>query len=285
MSEEEEFIDDTWEIQASRYRCCCGCVHLTRASSLVGIADVLILSLTFARGIHLYLSVKTNPVVTAWFVASTMIFTLEIIVIVALWYGTWAEKSLWLLPKLVLKMFTIAFASLAILGLSYLVMEGSRIIIDLVASEMSLDYYSARQVVRIGGILLICAGCLFVCLELWFLVVLYDCYRYIKRRELSNKSREIREKLIESGANVLPANSNNFPQILIQKLDPEFDLRCNCNKELPASSAPEFSVVVNSCDGCNVDSDPPSVHVSEHTEVEPVSPRYLSPKVWKYSRV
>uniref|UniRef100_A0A915JF25 Uncharacterized protein n=1 Tax=Romanomermis culicivorax TaxID=13658 RepID=A0A915JF25_ROMCU len=58
-----------------------------------GILDVLWISAAFGRGVHLFLTVKDNPMAVSWFVVSTLMAVLGCFSILAMFYGMWKEES------------------------------------------------------------------------------------------------------------------------------------------------------------------------------------------------
>uniref|UniRef100_A0A914VXD9 Metallo-beta-lactamase domain-containing protein n=1 Tax=Plectus sambesii TaxID=2011161 RepID=A0A914VXD9_9BILA len=174
-----------YEKWAQSYRCCCGCIHLKLACALIGVIDFVLLSIPLGKGIQLYLTIKSNPVAAGWFVASVMIYLLHFFCVLAKWYGIWRQRSLWILPKIVLKVFTVLLCVSVSAFFGYLVWNRSRMIINLVTRETSLSYRDARTAIKYGGSFLVAACCAFTCVQIWFLIVIYDCYRYVRDQELT----------------------------------------------------------------------------------------------------
>ncbi len=172
---------------ASTGRCCFGCCRLQSryAGALIGLIDFILMSVPLARGIQLYLTIRSNPIITGWFIASAMLYALHVVCIAAAWYGIARRRSLWLLPKLILKLFTVALCTGAIALFIYLIYIRSRLLVNIVTQHTELGYYTARSTVQIGGTLLIGIFVVFTLVQMWFFTILLDCYRHIREIELN----------------------------------------------------------------------------------------------------
>uniref|UniRef100_A0A915KJV4 Uncharacterized protein n=1 Tax=Romanomermis culicivorax TaxID=13658 RepID=A0A915KJV4_ROMCU len=101
------------------------------------------------------------------------------------WTASKSPKNmyLWIIPKLVVTLFSVILMLVMILVLIYLIFDHSQFIIDLVAEHVtSSDYEQARFTVKIGGttMILLCLFLAFV--QSWFYSLLYRCFKFFKRR-------------------------------------------------------------------------------------------------------
>lgn len=117
----------------------------------------------------------------SWFVASSLIFVLGIFSTLAMVYGVYRERYLWMLPLLVLKAFSVLVCVATTVTFVYMMIGHNQYLLDLVAEHVTRsDYQAARTALRFGGGGLAIGFSLMALAHVWFLRVLYRCYEYLK---------------------------------------------------------------------------------------------------------
>lgn len=240
-----------------RYRCCCRLMHLRTASFLIGVVDTLGMSAAFGRGLHLGLSMQHNPMAIGWFVISSLMFFLSFMCTLAMFYGVWRERYLWIVPKLVMKISAIVLYSATTVALVYMMMEHSQYLLDLVAEHVTKsDYEAARLALRTGGGGLAVAFLLMALAHVWFFYILYRCYKYLKDKYFWRKSRLANSEINENHvAAVLASVSSASPAPLIgasdqsrsQNLSTSDDV--NSNTVFSGRNGNVRRSISNECDG------------------------------------
>ena len=123
-------------------------------------------------------------------------------------YGVWRKKSLWMLPKIVVKIFMILTYIGCLSYVSYLAYNVSPMLQNLMTelvclylgtisnrcnrsqAPFEIRNMSVRSVVKLWGVIL-CAFLFIACLlQLWFLCILIDAYRYTRKHELHKALRD-----------------------------------------------------------------------------------------------
>ncbi|KHN81795.1 Uncharacterized protein C03F11.2 [Toxocara canis] len=148
----------------------------------VDLVDMFVFTLLLVKGVHIYVYVRSNPVVNAWLVTSVLLFVLHVICIFADWYGILRERPLWMIPKIVLKTVTVFVFMCATPLIAYLLWDDSNVVQFLVTQNTNLEYHASRSTIVIGGSVLIILFTLFTALQVWLLLVLLDCFNLIQAR-------------------------------------------------------------------------------------------------------
>lgn len=113
-----------------------------------------------------------------------MLYTLHFICNLANWYGLWRESSTLMLPKLVVKLFTVLFCTAFTLFILFCLSQGSSWMIHHLMHYANLDYYAASSIISFGGTILVGAATVFTIIQLWFLYILYEGYSMVREKEM-----------------------------------------------------------------------------------------------------
>lgn len=131
--------------------------------------------------------------ITAWLVATSLLYTLHVICILANWYGVLRERPLWLIPKIVLKLFTITFCIASTVAVGYFLWDESYLLKFLIAQSRDKEYYAAKSTLAIGGSVLFLTCAIFTAIQVGLLKILLDSFNHIQSMYI--------ERLIEQTCN------------------------------------------------------------------------------------
>ena len=182
-------------IYVRKYNCFCRCVHLRTAAAIICFNDLLLLIPPAVEGYHLYSINMSNPVATAWFVSSATMLGIAVFTILFAWYGVYRERSLWILPKCVLKVFMIIIYSAMCCVVCYLVYTADPLLTNLILDNMDVSVRAAKSTVKTIGLGVCLIIIAVIVLQCWFFCILLDSYRYIRARELTRKMEKYEETL------------------------------------------------------------------------------------------
>ncbi|TKR87605.1 hypothetical protein L596_011978 [Steinernema carpocapsae] len=159
---------------------------------LVGVVDLVVLSIPLVRGLYVYLQLKiANPVATGWIISVSLLYVLHVICIIMVFFGSLFNKPLWVIPKLILKTFTILLCSGFTFVLFYWIVSESEYLEDLVTSVIHTDRYASDAKIRIIGIGMLIASMVFTFLQFWLMHVLIESYSYVKEVRIREKVDEL----------------------------------------------------------------------------------------------
>lgn len=115
-----------------------------------------------------------------------MLYAMHLLCNLANWYGLWRENSTLMLPKLVVKLFTVLCCTSFTLFILFCLSQGSSWMINQLMHYANLDYYAASSIIwgSFGGTILVGAATGFTIIQLWFLYILYEGYSLIREKEM-----------------------------------------------------------------------------------------------------
>lgn len=91
-----------------------------------------------------------------------------------------------MLPKLVVKLFTVLICICLTIFVYVCLQQGSGWMINNLMSYAKIDYKSSSAIINFGGIFLVAALTIFTILQLWFFYILYDSYIIIREKQIEH---------------------------------------------------------------------------------------------------
>uniref|UniRef100_A0A914Q6D9 Uncharacterized protein n=1 Tax=Panagrolaimus davidi TaxID=227884 RepID=A0A914Q6D9_9BILA len=121
----------------------CGLSKSRIPSAMIGIFDLLALSVPLYRGIQLYMSLRSNTISTVWLAGALGFFIIHLLANILNWYGLGSKKSEFMLPKLVVKLFTVLICICLTIFVYVCLQQGSEKQIEHFV-EISLERYAKK---------------------------------------------------------------------------------------------------------------------------------------------
>ncbi|KAK0412162.1 hypothetical protein QR680_006069 [Steinernema hermaphroditum] len=155
---------------------------------LVGIVDLVVLSVPLVRGVYVFVQLKvTNPVAAGWVISVSLLYVLHVICIVLILFGVLFNKPLWMIPKLILKSFTILLCCGFTFTIFYWILSESEHLEDLVLSVIHFQDYASPAKIRFIGIGVLIASIIVTLLQFWLMYILVESYSYVKEMRIRQK--------------------------------------------------------------------------------------------------
>ncbi|CAJ0576440.1 unnamed protein product, partial [Mesorhabditis spiculigera] len=173
---------DDLELDAS-----CACRrrrHTKSYAALTTIFDLAFLTAAFLKCIHFFKLQRYNSFSTAAVTAGGCLYSVHIICILLAWAGLAAGKSLFLVPKIVLKTITVLMCLAATALLAFFIQNDFSVVGRLIAENTPLDYYEQRTTMEMAAMIIVGIGTVATIIQFWLLVLLVQCYRGMTRREI-----------------------------------------------------------------------------------------------------
>uniref|UniRef100_A0A1I8A6V5 Uncharacterized protein n=1 Tax=Steinernema glaseri TaxID=37863 RepID=A0A1I8A6V5_9BILA len=159
---------------------------------LVGIVDLVVLSVPLVRGVYVFVQLKvTNPVATGWVISLALLYVLHVLCIVLILFGVLFDKPLWMIPKLILKSFTILLCCGFTITVLYWILAESEYLEDLVLSVIHFQDYASPAKIRFIGIGVLVASFVVTVLQFWLMYILLEAYGYVKEMQIRRKVEQL----------------------------------------------------------------------------------------------
>ncbi|KAK0412165.1 hypothetical protein QR680_006069 [Steinernema hermaphroditum] len=178
---------------------------------LVGIVDLVVLSVPLVRGVYVFVQLKvTNPVAAGWVISVSLLYVLHVICIVLILFGVLFNKPLWMIPKLILKSFTILLCCGFTFTIFYWILSESEHLEDLVLSVIHFQDYASPAKIRFIGIGVLIASIIVTLLQFWLMYILVESYSYVKEMRIRQKVDAMVQKQSSERRDVLYQCNRNL---------------------------------------------------------------------------
>uniref|UniRef100_A0A0N5AS29 MARVEL domain-containing protein n=1 Tax=Syphacia muris TaxID=451379 RepID=A0A0N5AS29_9BILA len=181
----------------SRYRCLCSCFHIKTGALFVAVTELIILVFFFVNSLLIQLTHDSryqksagldDTYVTIPFIASIVGICLSVLVIFVLFVGLLRNHPLLLIPHITVQVLVILLLLLVIVGGSVAFVTDLTVFYRLMnaapfkehpsSNTVALDIETAARFYFIFILYCIC-----FLLQIWFLIIIYNCYRYLDERQ------------------------------------------------------------------------------------------------------
>lgn len=165
-----------------RYRCCCSRIHVKKGALIVGVIELLwtaAIMFTFiaAFAMHTTSKVKISSALFAGALTVGIVYSMAVIL---MFVGVRKSRPMFLVPHLVIQCLTV-LALATLIGLCIAVLALGFFIVEKGDPE-AMD----PDTTEIFAIVILIISCIMLGFEIWFLNVVYKCYRYLKAKQKYN---------------------------------------------------------------------------------------------------
>ncbi|PAV87706.1 hypothetical protein WR25_03745 [Diploscapter pachys] len=146
--------------------------------------DFLFLTFVFGKAVQLLIQHGWNPVATSTMSCASVLYVLHIICILCSCHGLSSQLSSWIVPKLVLKATTIVLCASVTVFLSFFLSFESPRLGKILGVAFNADFTSRAKEIRMGSVVLLAASAALSIVHTWLLILMIDCYKKVREKEL-----------------------------------------------------------------------------------------------------
>uniref|UniRef100_A0A914UHV6 MARVEL domain-containing protein n=1 Tax=Plectus sambesii TaxID=2011161 RepID=A0A914UHV6_9BILA len=168
-----------------RYTACCRGCHIQTAALVVGFVELLWCVIQVFGLIRNWTIFGSSYII--YFLIGMLGVIMLVIVVLMLFYGIKIQSAFWVAPHLFCQVFIIIIAFVAaIIVLLFVIFGQYAGIRGLVGHD---DYQMSDQTTTYFGIALFIFYLIVGLLEVWFLLIVYKLYRYLREKEVAENDR------------------------------------------------------------------------------------------------